>query len=201
MSIFGNMRAIKPVVIAIRQDARKVQINSTWSRLNNDYKIGKKLGNNHLLLTEVDLQTVRLMLKKETGVDALNVSLEELEGDRLAVAKKSRNEKLARSKTGDRIVMVASVSGQLQLASGVYSHPIGGSLSVPAEELHGLDTVLLVENQAVMYAVHEYRWPNEVKHLPMLFRGSPKSPLRLLLRHCPRLSESYAFPITTLKAG
>ena len=87
MSIFGNMRAIKPVVIAIRQDARKVQINSTWSRLNNDYKIGKKLGNNHLLLTEFDLQTVRLMLKKEAGVDALNVSLEELEGDRLAVAK------------------------------------------------------------------------------------------------------------------
>lgn len=174
MSIFGNMRAIKPVVIAIRQDARKVQINSTWSRLNNDYKIGKKLGNNHLLLTEFDLQTVRLMLKKEAGVDALNVSLEELEGDRLAVAKKTRNEKLARSKTGDRIVMVASVSGQLQLTSGVHSHPIGGSLSVPAEELHGLEAVLLVENQAVMYAVHEYRWPNEVKHLPMLFRGSPQ---------------------------
>ncbi|QFG30067.1 hypothetical protein F6476_13095 [Pseudomonas umsongensis] len=174
MSIFGNMRAIKPVVIAIRQDARKVQINTTWSRLNNDYKIGKKLGNNYLTLTESDLQTVRLMLKKETGVDALNLSLEELEGDRLAVAKKSRNEKLARTKTGDRIVMVASVSGQLQLATGVYTHPVGGSLSVPAEELHGLDTVLLVENQAVMYAVHEYRWPNEVKHLPMLFRGSPQ---------------------------
>lgn len=174
MSIFGNMRAIKPVVNAIRQDARKVQLNSTWSRLNNDYKIGKKLGNNYLTLTESDLQTVRLMLKKETGLDALNLSLEELEGDRLAVAKKSRNEKLARTKTGDRIVMVASVSGQLQLATGVYTHPVGGSLSVPAEELHGLDTVLLVENQAVMYAVHEYRWPNEVKHLPMLFRGSPQ---------------------------
>jgi hypothetical protein len=174
MSIFGNMRAIKPVVIAIRQDARKVQINATWSRLNKDYKIGKKLGNNYLTLTESDLQTARLMLKKETGVDALNLSLEELEGDRLAVAKKSRNEKLARTKTGDRIVMVASVSGQLQLATGVYTHPVGGSLSVPAEELHGLDTVLLVENQAVMYAVHEYRWPSEVKHLPMLFRGSPQ---------------------------
>ncbi|WP_223527290.1 hypothetical protein [Pseudomonas sp. BF-B-26] len=174
MSIFGNMRAIKPVVIAIRQDARKVQINATWSRLNNDYKIGKKLGNNYLSLTEADLQTVRMMLKKEAGMDALNVSLEDLEGDRLAVAKKSRNEKLARFKTGDRIVMVASVSGQLQLASGVYSHPVGGSLSVPAKELHGLDTVILVENQAVMYAVHEYRWPNEVKHLPMLFRGSPQ---------------------------
>jgi hypothetical protein len=194
MSIFGNMRAIKPVVIAIRQDARKVQVNATWSRLNNDYRIGKKLGNNYLLLTEVDLQTVRMMLKKETGVDALNVSLEELEGDRLAVAKKSRNEKLARSKTGDRIVMVASVSGQLQLASGVYSHPIGGSLSAPAEELHGLDTVLLVENQAVMYAVHEYRWPIEVKHLPMLFRGSPQITPAAVTKALSKVKRVICFP-------
>lgn len=194
MSIFGNMRAIKPVVIAIRQDARKVQINATWLRLNNDYKIGKKLGNNFLSLTEDDLQTVRMMLKKEAGVDALHVSLEELEGDRLAMAKKSRNEKLARLKTGDRIVMVASVSGQLQLASGMYNHPVGGSLSVPAEEFHGLDTVLLVENQAVMYAVHEYRWPSEVKHLPMLFRGSPQITPAAVTKALSGVNQVISFP-------
>ncbi|KAA0986248.1 hypothetical protein FQ192_24180 [Pseudomonas sp. ANT_J12] len=194
MSIFGNMRAIKPVVIAIRQDTRKVQINATWLRLNNDYKIGKKLGNNFLSLTEDDLQTVRMMLKKEAGVDALHVSLEELEGDRLAIAKKSRNEKLARLKTGDRIVMVASVSGQLQLASGMYNHPVGGSLSVPAEEFHGLDTVLLVENQAVMYAVQEYRWPSEVKHLPMLFRGSPQITPAAVTKALSGVNQVISFP-------
>ncbi|MGO3987219.1 hypothetical protein ABI582_22945 [Pseudomonas sp. SAS7] len=174
MSVFGNMRAIKPVVIAIRQDARRVKINATWELLNETYGIGKKLNGSYLALTEVELATVRRMLKKETGVDALLVSLDDLEGDRLALAKKSRNEKLARLTTGHRIVMAASVNGQLQLASGVYNHPVGGTLSVPAEEFHGLDTVLLVENQAVMYAVREYCWPDEVKHLPMLFRGSPQ---------------------------
>lgn len=174
MSIFSTIRAIKPVVIAIRQDARRVQINATWSKLNKDYNIGTKVGSNQLALTEVELHTIRMMLKREAGVDALHVSLEELEGDRIAVAKKSRNEKLARLKTGDRIVMVASVSGQLQLASGSFSHPVGGSLSVPAEELHGLEAVLLVENQAVMFAAHEYRWPSEVQHLPLVFRGSPQ---------------------------
>lgn len=163
-------------------------------RLNNDYKIGKKLGNNFLSLTEDDLQTVRMMLKKEAGVDALHVSLEELEGDRLAIAKKSRNEKLARLKTGDRIVMVASVSGQLQLASGMYNHPVGGSLSVPAEEFHGLDTVLLVENQAVMYAVQEYRWPSEVKHLPMLFRGSPQITPAAVTKALSGVNQVISFP-------
>ncbi|OUM22677.1 hypothetical protein B8W72_30005 [Pseudomonas putida] len=174
MSIFSTIRAIKPVVIAIRQDARRVQMNATWSRLNKDYNIGTKMGGNYLALTEVELHTVRMMLKREAGVDALHVSLEELEGDRIAVAKRSRNEKLARLKTGDRIVMVSSVSGQLQLASGRFSHPVGGSLSVPAQELHGLDAVVLVENLAVMFAAHEYRWPMEVQHLPLVFRGSPQ---------------------------
>lgn len=174
MSIFTSMRAIKPVVIAIRQDLRKVPTNATWLRLHTDYNIGTMLGGKNLALTETELHTVRMMLKKEAGIDALQVSLEQLAGDRLALAKRSRNEKLSRFKTADRIVMIASLSGQLKLASGVYSHPIGASISVPAEELGDLDAVLLIENQAVMYAIHEYRWPHEVEHLPMLFRGSPQ---------------------------
>lgn len=194
MSIFSTIRAIKPIVIAIRQDARRVQINATWSKLNKDYNIGTKLGSNYLALTEVELHTVRMMLKREAGVEALHVSLEELEGDRIAVAKKSRNEKLARLNTGDRIVMVASTSGQLQLASGRFSHPVGGSLSVPAEELHGLDAVLLVENQAVMFAVHEYRWPSEVQHLPLVFRGSPQITPAAVTRALSGVKQLICFP-------
>lgn len=174
MRIFDNIRAIKPVVIAIRQDARKVKINATWLSLHTTYSIGKKLGATYLTLTNAELHTVRMMLQRETGIDALVVSMEELEGDRLALAKKSRNEKLARLRPGDFVVMVASLSGQIQLATGVYSHPVGGTLNVQAEELHGLDTVILVENQAVMFAVNEYQWPSNVMHLPMLFRGSPQ---------------------------
>ncbi|AVX22941.1 Uncharacterized protein ALO42_02424 [Pseudomonas syringae pv. atrofaciens] len=174
MRIFDNIRAIKPVVIAIRQDARKVKINATWLSLNTTYSIGKRLGATYLTLTNTELHTVRMMLQRETGIDALLVSMEELEGDRLALAKKSRNEKLARLRPGDFVVMVASLSGQIKLATGVYSHPARGTLNVPAEELHGLDTVILVENQAVMFAVNEYHWPSNVLHLPMLFRGSPQ---------------------------
>lgn len=174
MSIFDNIRAIKPVVIAIRQDARKVKVNATWLSLNTTYGIGKRLGATYLTLTNAELHTVRMMLQSETGIDALLVSMEELEGDRLALAKKSRNEKLAQLNPGHLVVMIASLSGQIQLVTGVYSHPAGGVLNVPAEELHGLDTVILVENQAVMFAVNEYHWPSEVMHLPMLFRGSPQ---------------------------
>lgn len=174
MRIFDSIRAIKPVVIAIRQDARKVKINATWLSLHITYSIGKRLGATYLTLTNAELHTVRMMLQRETGIDALLVSMEELEGDRLALAKKSRNEKLARLRPGDFVVMVASLSGQIQLASGVYSHPARGTLNVPAEELHGLDTVILVENQAVMFAVNEYHWPSNVMHLSMLFRGSPQ---------------------------
>ncbi|MCP1476234.1 hypothetical protein ABIA54_004920 [Pseudomonas sp. EB276 TE3739] len=174
MRIFDNIRAIKPVVIAIRQDACKVKINATWLSLHTTYCIGKRLGATYLTLTNAELHTVRMMLERETGIDALVVSMKELEGDRLALAKKSRNEKLAQLRPGDFVVMAASLSGQIQLATGVYSHPAGGTLNVPAEELHGLDTVILVENQAVMFAVNEYHWPSNVMHLPMLFRGSPQ---------------------------
>lgn len=88
MRIFDNIRAIKPVVIAIRQDARKVKINATWLSLHTTYSIGKRLGANYLSLTNAELNTVRMMLQRETGIDALVVSMEELEGDRLALAKK-----------------------------------------------------------------------------------------------------------------
>lgn len=194
MSIFDNIRAIKTVVVAIRQNSLKVKINATWSLLNTTYSIGKRLGIGYLTLTNAELHTVRMMLKKETGIDALLVSMEELEGDRLAMAKQTRNEKLARLQPGHLIVMVASLSGHIQLASGKYTHPVGGTLSVPAQELHGLDTVILVENQAVMFAVSEYHWPSEVMHVPMLFRGSPQITPAAVTRALSGVKNVISFP-------
>ncbi|MFJ3681465.1 hypothetical protein [Pseudomonas sp. NPDC090208] len=194
MSIFDNIRAIKTVVVAIRQDSLKVKINATWSLLNTTYSIGKRQGAGYLTLTNAELHTVRMMLKQETGIDALLVSMEELEGDRLTMAQKTRNEKLARLQPGHLIVMVASLSGQIQLASGEYTHPVGGTLSVPAQELHGLDTVILVENQAVMFAVSEYHWPSEVMHVPMLFRGSPQITPAAVTRALSGVKNVISFP-------
>ncbi|UHG95146.1 DUF7281 domain-containing protein [Pseudomonas sp. 7-41] len=194
MSIFTTRRSITPIVKAIRQHATKVQLNATWSRLHSDYGIGTKFGSSSLALSEGDLHTLRVMLQRDAGIDALHQSLGELEGDRIDTAKKSRNEKLARLRTADRVVMVASLSGQLELASGIYRHPIGGSLNVPAEELHGSERVLLVENLAVMFAIHEYRWPDEVKRLPMLFRGSPQNTAAAVTKALAGVTDVICFP-------
>lgn len=189
-----DKRSINTVVIALRRDSGKVQMNSTWLRLHRDYCIGVRLGSTALRLTEEDHRTLRAMLMRDMTFDPLLHGLEVFEGDRLDLAGRVRNEKLGRATVADQIVMVASLSGELPLASGTYKHPVGGTMSVPAAELHGLKRVLLVENLHVMFALQRYRWPEEVRDLPMLFRGSPQITPAAVTIALSRIEQVVSFP-------
>lgn len=174
MIMLINKRSIHTVTAALRRNSSKVSLNSTWIRLNEDYGIGTLIGTSTLRLSEADHGTLRAMLKRDMTFDPLVDSAAALEGDRMELAHKVRDEKVSRKTVADHIVMVAALSGEMTLASGTYRHPVGGTLSVPADELHGIKQVLLIENLHVMFALQRYQWPEEVKHLPMLFRGSPQ---------------------------
>ncbi|HFI2215130.1 TPA: hypothetical protein ACGPO2_001601 [Pseudomonas aeruginosa] len=188
-----DKRSVTTVTNAVRRHSDKVQLNATWTRLNMDYGIGTRIGS-ALQLTEADHQTLRAMLQRAMAFDPLLHGASVLSGDRIELASRTRNEKVSRTKIADRIVMVASLSGELTLASGSFRHPIGGTLSVPAKEMHGLDRVLLIENLHVMFALHQYLWPDEVRHLPMLFRGSPQITPAAVKNALSGVSEVVCFP-------
>ncbi|HGM6965044.1 TPA: hypothetical protein ACKQDH_002530 [Pseudomonas aeruginosa] len=189
-----DKRSIATVTNAVRRHSDKVQLNSTWTRLNQDYGIGTRNGSGVLQLTESDHRTLRAMLHRDMAFDPLLHGASALSGDRLDLASRTRNEKVSRAKIADRIVMIASLSGELTLASGSFRHPIGGTLSVPAKEMQGLDRVLLIENLHVMFGLHQYLWPVEVRHLPMLFRGSPQITPAAVTTALSGVSEVVCFP-------
>jgi hypothetical protein len=189
-----NKRSIETVTVALRRHSSKVQLNATWKQLNTEHGIGTLIGSSALQLSDADHVELRAMLKRDMTFDPLAEGMDAFEGDRLKRAQNTRDEKVGGGTIADHVVMVASLSGELDLASGTYRHPIGGTLSVPAAELHGLKQVLLIENLHVMFALHHYCWPQEVMRIPMLFRGSPQITPRAVKIALSGIEEMISFP-------
>lgn len=172
--MLNDRRSIGTVTAALRNNSDKVRLNATWHRIHHHYGIGTVIGANALHLSETDHRTLLALLQKDVNLNALQQNSDTLKGDRMALAEQTKNEKLSRLAVAADIVMVASLSGELALSSGNYCHPAGAALLVPAENLHGLAQLVLVENLSVMYNLQRYLWPQSVRNLPMLFRGSPQ---------------------------
>lgn len=174
-----NKRHLTAIMNAVRRNQDKITLTDTWRQIHQLYGVGTKLGTSALLLTAVDHQTLLALVRKDMSLDPLRHSTAVLEGDRLALAAISRNEKVSGRPVGEGLVLVAHPSGRVLLPSGDYQHPRGGTLNVQATDLHGLEKVLLVENLSVMLAADRYQLPTELQHVPMLFRGdrqwSPKA--------------------------
>ncbi|HCE0605660.1 DUF7281 domain-containing protein [Pseudomonas aeruginosa] len=174
-----NKRHLTAIMKAVRRNQDKITLTDTWRQIHELYGVGTKLGTSTLLLTTADHQTLLALVRKDMSLDPLRHSTAALEGDRLALAAISRNEKVSGRTVGEGLVLVAQPSGRVLLPSGDYQHPRGGTLNVQASDLHGLERVLLVENLSVMLAAHRYQLPAELQDVPMLFRGdrqwSPKA--------------------------
>ena len=158
------------------------------------YGIGTLIGESILQLSETDHRTLLALVKKNVNLNALQQNVDTLKGDRMTLAAQTKNEKLSRLAVAADIVMVASLSGELALPSGIYRHPVGGALLVPAEDLQGLQQIVLVENLSVMYSLQRYLWPQSVRNLPMLFRGSPQHSPAAVTIALNRVSEVVCFP-------
>lgn len=189
-----DKRSLDMVTTALRRHSDKVNLNATWRRLHQHYGIGTVLGQSALQLSEADHRTLLALLEKDMNLKALQQSAHALEGNRMMLAATVKNEKLSRVAVSGDLVLVASVSGELTLPSGIYSHPFGGALQTPAGELHGLQQVVLVENLSVLYSLQRYRWPEAVRNLPMLFRGSPQHTPAAVSNALSQVKEVICFP-------
>ncbi len=174
-----NKRHLTAIMNAVRRNQDRVTLTDTWRQIHQDYDVGTMHGASALLLTEADRRTLRALVKRDMSLDPLVHNTAVLEGDRLALAAISRNEKVSGRAVGEGLVLVAHPSGKVRLPFGDYQHPRGGTLNIQAVDLHGMAKVLLVENLSVLLAAHRYHLPSELQDVPMLFRGdrqwSPKA--------------------------
>lgn len=189
-----NKRYLTAIMNAVRRNQDKITLTDTWRQIHQLYGVGTKLGTSALLLTAADHQTLLALVRKDMSLDPLEHSTAALEGDRLALAAISRNEKISGRAVGEGLVLVAHPSGRVLLPSGEYQHPRGGTLNVQAIDLHGVEKVLLVENLSVMIAAHRYQLPVELQDVPMLFRGDRQWSPRAVSAAREGISDLISFP-------
>lgn len=189
-----NKRHLTAIMNAVRRNQDKITLTDTWRQIHQLYGVGTKLGTSALLLTAADHQTLLALVRKDMSLDPLKHSTAALEGDRLALAAISRNEKVSGRTVGEGLVLVAHPSGRVLLPSGDYQHPRGGTLNLQAIDLHGLERVLLVENLSVMLAAHRYQLPTELQDVPMLFRGDRQWSPRAVSAAREGISDLISFP-------
>lgn len=165
-------QTIGTITRVLRRCADKVHLTNTWRSLHRLHGVGTLAGRS-LILDEQDRLHLRQLLIHHIGFDPLIHNADALQGDRIERSQ-FRDEKVGGGKVSEGIVMVGSASGTLALASGTYHIPAGSTLNVPATELADSARIVLIENLTVMYALQRYHWPEAVRDLPMLFRGSPQ---------------------------
>lgn len=189
-----NKRHLTAIMNAVRRNKDKISLTDTWRQIHQLYGVGTKHGTSALVLTAEDHQTLLALVRKDMSLDPLEHSTAALEGDRLALAAISRNEKISGRAVGEGLVLVAHPSGRVLLPSGEYQHPRGGTLNVQGIDLHGLERVLLVENLSVMLAAHRYQLPTELQDVPMLFRGDRQWSPRAVSAAREGISDLISFP-------
>lgn len=168
---------------ALRSYTDTVVMNRTWQQLHNTFEIGQLTGANKLALSSKDHRHLRDLVSQHTGIDPLDVDSEKslnniIHGSRIDIAKHLPNEKLSGRPVSDDVVLVGSPTGCLRLAGGDITLLPGMTLNCHYSDLRGLRQVVLVENLAVMYHLHQFQWPDGFENSVMLFRGAVKqSPL------------------------
>lgn len=163
---------------ALRSSKSQVPLSAVWRDLHVTYGVGSRTGSSKILkLAQADYRLLRTLVKQHAGLDLLDVDgsttlAQMTNASRLEIAAHLPNEKLSGVSVTHDMVLIGSHSGHLTLADGEYRIPVGSAMSCHHSQLRGLDTIVLVENLALMYALHRYQWPDAVVGHLMLFRGS-----------------------------
>jgi hypothetical protein len=168
-----SLTTIGIVSSALRRASDRVPLNATWRKLNHEHGIGQVHGAG-LNLTQGDRTHLRELVIRHEAFDPMLDDLASLRGDRMAIAKAAKNEKLSRRPVSEDIVLIGSANGDLNLPRGRFSIPRGTVLQMPASALAGLNQIVLVENLNPMYVLDQFKWPCGIDSIPMIFRGSPQ---------------------------
>lgn len=191
--------ALNTIDKALRSNAAAVAYNRTWQHLHAMHDIGQPKGANRLALSDKDRRHLRDLVKNQTGVDLLAVdhemSLSRLkDASRLDIARHLPNEKLSGRIVTEDMVLIGSATGRIALAGGAIEVLPGMTVNCHHKHLHGLHSVILVENLAAMHALDQYPWPTQLEGSVMLFRGSVSQSPKAVTEVVNRVSEVVCFP-------
>lgn len=191
--------ALNTIDKALRSHAATVTHNRTWQQLHTLYDIGQLKGANRLTLSSKDHRHLRELVKQQTGVDLLAVdhemSLSRLkDASRMDIARHLPNEKLSGRSVTEDMVLIGSATGRIELPGGCINVLPGMTVSCHHQHLHGLRSVILVENLATMHALEHYSWPAQLDGSVMLFRGSVSQSPKAVAEVVNQVSEVVCFP-------
>lgn len=179
---------------AVKKKSERVQYSSYWRQIAkafhfNDIDGAKKW----LYLSNDDLELLRQSIKQDYGLDLL---FDDINSDRIELAKKSYKEKLAPIKPDDNyllcrlpsqdpISLTLPTSASLRLSVEqvlTLLQPV--NLADPLDQ-RSVDTILVVENLDIFDELGGYSLPLDMSRTLVIYRGagihSPKAVKKLLL--------------------
>lgn len=168
----------KSVQRVLQRSLSRVAINRTWLQIHDEFAIGSRVGS-YLELTTADRERLRSAVHQATGLDLLH---DDLGGDRLALASRSTNEKLATRPVFGEEIKLFRLHRPIRLIGGAASTPPGSYLTTDPDRLDTdrLDAIVIIENGAAFL-----NWPNlraepSIRHALALYRGHDDSMRQML---------------------
>ena len=151
------------------------------------------------MLSQADYRLLRTLVQQQAGIDLLDVDGEVTlaqmtSASRLDTAAHLPNEKLSGVAVARDRVLIGSPGGSLDLAGGRYAIPPGSCVSCHYSALQDLNSVVLIENLEVMYALDRYQWPQALTEHVMLFRGSPQHSPAAVSKALDGVNQIISFP-------
>lgn len=168
----------KSIQRVLQQRSAQVTINKTWLQIHTEFAVGSRVGK-YLKLTAEDRERLRSTLRQVTGLDPLR---DNLEGDRLAMSRRSTNEKLASQPVFGEEIKLFRLQQPIPLVGGTASTPPGSYLITNPVQLDTarLDAIVVVENGAAFLNWAKLCAGGGIRHALALYRGHDDSARRVL---------------------
>jgi len=177
---------------ALQQRLSRVAINRIWLQIQDEFAVGSRAGR-YLELTTVDRERLRSAVLQATGLDPL---YDHLDGDRLVMASRSSNEKLAAQPVFGEEIKLFRQQRPIPLVGGAAVTPPGSYLTTAPGQLDTacLDAIVVIENGTAFLNWPQLRADAEIRHALALYRGHDESARRVsdLLHELPKRVCIYA---------
>lgn len=165
-------REFKTIQTAFQARNWSPRLNKTWRELHEALEVGLPCGS-YLQLSESDIARIRQYCQAEYGQDPFGSDA--IPSERVAVAATGANEKLASMGVFASMVMATRLGGDtitLRNASTRAVAPPGTLLMVDetAIDTEG-ETLIVVENGAVLRHCDRLLWPRDLQGALLLYRG------------------------------
>lgn len=196
-----NLQLWNAMQKAVRKRPERVAF-STWRHIAKEYQLNDTDGaKKWLYLSQDDLNLLRQSIKQRYGLDLL---FDDIDGDRIELAKKSYKEKLAPVKPDDNyllcrlplqhpisLALPASASLRLSVEQVLLSlQPVN---QIELLDISAVDTVLVVENLDIFDELASCSLPLDMNRTLTIYRGSGI--------HSPKAVKKLLDEFTTLKEG